>query len=127
MKRVSLIVFVILIFSTPCLAQRETNSFYSLTDTLWSIFPFDSYFGFSGGVVYVCDAELESCTSTPNSFYFDFPFISLLYIPITEEDSGFITGFLSPLLGTGITLVYNYRLMYFLHATLFKVSDNWAP
>lgn len=127
MKKALLIIFMTITFSTPCLAQIETNGFYSIDNTLWKIFPYNSYFGFSDGIVYVCDEDLESCTPISNSIYINLPFLSLIYIPITEEYPGFIMGFLSPLLGNGKAVVYNYRLMYSLSAKLFKASDNWTP
>jgi len=127
MKKTFLMVFIVIMFSTHCLAQPEAKKVSSINNTLWTIFPYNSYFGFSGGEVYICDEELESCEPIPNSSYTDLLLRSIVYIPIAEEYPGFIYGFLSPRRGIGTIVVYNYRLMYFLTVLSFKANDNWTP
>ena len=86
MKRTILVVLMIVLVATPCLAQEvETDGLFSLHGTVWEalpigvqIFPFpfvwptdDLQFGFYGGKVY------PDLSPDDSSFYIDMPLFSI--------------------------------------------------
>jgi len=123
------LILLILLFAAlpPSFAQTANPETHSIGNTLWKLFPQESYFGFSGGQVYVCDQSLAACAPAEDSFYDDFLLFSLLYVPIGEDNPGFVYGFVPAGGRRGWVIVYNYRLRYALRSRLLLVSDTWAP
>ena len=97
MKKIFLIAFAVIMFSTPCPAQIETNSLISINNTLWvtKTETFDFYLGFSGGKVYGCG--LGFCIPYPDPFYIDLLLLSLCSFKSFGNDKMItVTGFLLP-------------------------------
>jgi len=117
----------VLLLAFPSLVQAETNETHYIDNTLWKLFPYSAFVGFSGGVVYVCDEEANFCSLATDAFYTDFLFFSLLYLPLEGEYPGIIFGLLSSYRNIGRVVIYNYRLIYALRGRLVRVSDNWIP
>lgn len=128
MYRHLLIQLAILFVVAPlCHSQTANPDIHSVSNTLWKLFPQESYLGFSGGLVYVCDRSLAACTPSDGSFYDDFLIFTLFYIPIREDNPGFIFGFIPARGNRGRVSVYNYSLRYTLRGTLLLVSNTWTP
>jgi len=126
-KKMCLCLLLVLLLAFPSLVQAEINEPHYIDNTLWQLFPYSAFFGFSGGVVYVCDEEGSFCSPATDSFYKDFLFFALLYLPLEDDYPGFVFGFVPSYRNVGKVVVYNYPLIYALRARLLKVSENWIP
>ena len=90
MKKLMSAVLVVLMMSTPCLAEIETDSLFSIEETLWSTNstvysttpPFvhitDFTMGFYRGRIY-CSNDVGACTAPEQSFYIDSPVGSIAF------------------------------------------------
>ena len=123
MKKLLLSVLMVVIVATPCLAEVEPESLFSIDNTLWLIFPSEteSYFGFSGGKVYTVTPD--GGTVAHYSSYTDRPWgFSTFW---TSDET---VGMLFPiiLLGWFCTLE-EMQIDIGECAFLLKTSDNWTP
>ena len=127
--RKHLLIVLIVLFAAPlpCFAQAVYPQLHPVSNTLWKLFPQNVYFGFAGGVVYMCDESLTACVPTEDSFYTDFVLFALFYVPIREDYTGFISGFIPAVGWRGRLIVYNMPLRYTLRGILLLASDNWLP
>ena len=126
-KNVLILLVILFVAPPPCFAQTGYPETHSISNTLWKLFPQESYFGFSGGQVYLCDQSLAACTPNEDSFYNDFLLFTLWYVPIGDGYPGFVFGVIPARGSRGRVIVYNYPLRYTLHDTLLLVSDTWTP
>ena len=119
MKKVILLVIILLsLTTTPCLAQIEPNAFFTLDRTLWSQSGVTETIGFYRNKAYICFGT--ACASMPNSAYIDLPFCSLFII----QTEGFkMNGLLFPFIGIGSGTNSNTDARY----DMFKISDSWTP
>ena len=120
MKKIILVVFMVLIFYTPSAAQVETDSFFSIKNTLWKVIIIGHEIGFADGKVY-CNGELTEGT------YTDLPLIG---VSIVSSGDCMSIGYLSPFIGLGIALVEfeeeevpSQRKLWFLR----KLRNRWVP
>ena len=125
MKKIYLHLSLVLLLAFPSLVQAETNETHYIDNTLWKLFPYSAYFGFSGGVVYVCDEGANFCTPATDAFYTDFIFFGLFYLPLRDDYPGFIFGFLPSYRNVGRVVIHNYRLIYTVRCRLLRVRENW--
>ena len=118
MKNYSLTIIVIATISTQCFAHVKSSPFFSSENTLWLIGEtIDLYYGFSGGIVYFCSIEGNSCIPLSHSSYNVLPLGSIF-----SYHSGNRIGYLLPLLGIGIAISSSGDRDF-----LVKVTDNWTP
>ncbi|KPJ57809.1 MAG: hypothetical protein AMJ42_04345 [Deltaproteobacteria bacterium DG_8] len=122
MKRAILIVVIVSLFPTLCLAQPEINGLFSLEKTAWSFPAAPGYtLGFYGGTIYLC--ENSYCLPFPNS-----RILNLLVISIFSSDMGegySINGVASSLMGIGIVkLCAAYQCA---STMIRKTSNNFSP
>jgi len=127
MKKICLRCSIALLLAFSSLVQAETSAPHYIDNTLWKLFPYSAFVGFSDGEVYVCDEEGRFCSPATDAFYTDFIFFALWYLPLEDDYPGFIFGFLPAYRNVGRVVVYNYPLLYILRARLLKVSENWIP
>jgi len=118
---------MVLLLAFPALVQAETYEPHYIDNTVWKLFPYGAFVGFSDGVVYLCDEEGRFCSPVTDAFYTDFLLCALLYLPLEDDYPGFIFGFLPSYRIVGRVVVYNYRLIYALRARLLRVRENWIP
>jgi len=126
-KKMCLSLSIALLLAFSSLVQAETSAPHYIDNTLWKLFPYSTFVGFSDGEVYVCDEECRFCSPATDAFYTDFIFFALWYLPLEDDYPGFIFGFLPAYRNVGRVVVYNYPLLYILRARLLKVSENWIP
>jgi hypothetical protein len=117
MKKIILATLMIAMLATPCMAEVEPSTLFSIENTLWLIEgTSDLYYGFTGGIVYFCSTEGNSCLPLSNSSYVDFPLLGIF-----SYHGGSRIGYLSPLFGIGIAISSSSKDI------LLKVNDNWTP
>lgn len=116
-----------LLLGFPPLVHAGTNEPHYINNTLWKLFPYSAFVGFSAGAVYVCDEEGRFCSPVTDGFYTDFLFFAVLYLPLGGDYPGFIFGLLPSYRNAGRVVIYNYRLIYALRARLLRVRENWIP
>ena len=75
----------------------------------------------------MCDESLTDCEPADESFYSDFLLFTLFYIPIREDYTGFMFGFIPAVGWRGRVIVYNIPLRYTLRGVLLLASDAWNP
>jgi hypothetical protein len=119
MQKVIILVIILLsLTTTPCLAQLKPNAFFTLNRTLWSQSGVTEAIGFYRNKAYICLGT--ACASMPNSAYIDLIFCSLFVI----QTQGFkMNGLLFPLIGIGSAANSNADARY----DMFKISDFWTP
>jgi hypothetical protein len=124
-----LLIFLLILFAAPlpCFSQTVHPQLHPAGNTLWKLFPQNTYFGFAGGVVYMCDESLTACEPAEDSFYSDFLLFALFYVPIREDYTGFMFGFIPVAGWRGSMIIYNIPLRYTLRGTLLLASDSWDP
>lgn len=127
MKKSVLSVIMIVVFSTPCIAQIEIgdifpidNSIYSIENTLWQRSDDSDYqIGFTGGKIYCGSQEAIG-------IYFDLQFLSIFAL----QCEGIVSGFLLPLLAMGQAYPMYIGLEGLTWGEpwyLVKVESNWLP
>jgi len=127
MKKSVLSVIMIVVFSTPCIAQIEIddifpidNSIYSIENTLWQRSDDSDYqIGFAGGKIYCGSQEAIG-------IYFDLQFLSIFAL----QCEGIVSGFLLPLLAMGQAYPMYIGLEGLTWGEpwyLVKVESNWLP
>lgn len=127
MKKSVLSVIMIVVFSTPCIAQIEIgdifpidNSIYSIENTLWQRSDDSDYqIGFAGGKIYCGSQEAIG-------IYFDLQFLSIFAL----QCEGIVSGFLLPLLAMGQVYPIYIGLEGLTWGEpwyLVKVESNWLP
>jgi hypothetical protein len=128
MRKILLILLLILFAAPlPCFAQTISPQLHPVSNTLWKLYPQDAYFGFADGVVYRCDESLAACEVAENSFYTDFVLFAFFSVPIREDYTGFMFGFIPAVGRRGRMIVYNIPLRYTLRGTLLLANDAWDP
>ena len=127
MKKICLRCSIVLLLAFPPLVQAETNEPHYIDNTLWKLFPYSAFVGFSDGEVYVCDEEGRFCSPATDAFYTDFLFFALMYLPLEDDYPGFIFGLIPSYRNVCRVVIYNYRFIYALRARLLKVRENWIP
>ena len=133
MKKTILVVLMVLMVSTPCLAQEvEPDGIFSIGGTLWEatyIFPPEywgghmSEIGFYKGEVYGLGGLF--------SFYVNLGIASFFMVGMHEwYGRGIYFGLMQPI-GIGVmtfTGISNYpSAIVFTIASLVKAEDNWTP
>ena len=124
MKKIVLIAVLISLFTTPCLAQIETNSLFSLNGTSW-IFPgvYGYVLGFYEGDIYLCDEGDCPSPSIYPSIIKDLLIISIFSIDTNGGTS--LSGFASPLIGVGwCKICADYICV---PSLITKTSDKFYP
>lgn len=127
MKKLILSVFMVVVFSTPCIAQLEIgdifpidNNIYSIENTLWQRSDDSDYqIGFAGGKIYCGSNEAIG-------IYFDLQFLSIFAL----QCEGIVSGFLLPLLAMGQAYPIYIGLEGLTWGEpwyLVKVESNWLP
>ena len=118
MKRILLVIALLSLFPTVCLARLEPNAFLTLGRTLWSQSGATETIGFYRNKAYICYGT--ACANMPNSAYIDLILCSLFVI----ETQGFkMNGLLFPLIGIGSATNNTTGTRY----DMFKISDSWTP
>jgi len=115
MKKTILVMLMVLMISTPCLAEVEPDGLFSIEKTLWE--SDRSYYGFYQGTVYRCNYDMGAflCSEMDNSFYIDLFLVSIFTGTFNSS------GILFPLSGIGVLYdSISIRL-------LSKVDDDWIP
>jgi hypothetical protein len=147
MKKTILIVLMVVMIATPCLAQEiEPDGLLTIEKTYWEsvldmmIFPIphpgppSEWVGFSGGVVY--HSRFPQGSVTMNSFYIDMVIASIFMYNATDNQDTETTwkevgiGILQPLSRIGVqTIVQTYqsRGVTVVMSLLNKTDDNWTP
>jgi hypothetical protein len=147
MKKTILVVLMVLMVSTPCLAEVEPEGIISIEGTnwqtilVWTILPIPHFvpagasIGFSGGVVYPC----MCIGNVTNSFYIDmvaasFFMYSAEYTPPDVRDyvvNEVAMGIVQPTIGVGFMISYQTQIYFPIPlvymALLIKTNDNWTP
>ena len=123
MKKLFFAVLMVAIVVTPCLAEVEPESLFSIDDTLWLIFPSETgdSFGFSGGKVYKVTPDVGIVEHY--SSYSDRPWgFSTFW---TSDET---VGMLFPIISLGwfCTLV-EMEIEMENCVLLLKTSDSWTP
>ena len=117
-KLILLTIFLLSLINTPCLAQIETNSFFTLEGTLWSQGDETETIGFYENKVYICFET--ACAEMPVSAYTDLIICSFFVI----ETLGFkINGLLFPLIGVGFAVNTSTKIPY----KMLKIENDWSP
>ena len=128
MKKSILVVLMLVMIATPCIAEVEPDGIFSIEGTLWRynlngvhLTPYPPYIeafgiaallGFSDGKMFGCVIPEEGDTCTPdfedtNSYYVDCPVLSLAYIGGCDTiESGKVTCvvyvfLMQPIVGVG--------------------------
>lgn len=122
------IILLLLFVAAPLPGSAQTISprLHPVSNTLWQLFPQDTFLGFADGIVYVCNEPITGCVAAEDSLYSDFVLFAVFYIPVREEHTGFMVGFLPAVGRFGRMMVYNISLRYALHFTLLLVNENWT-
>ena len=118
---------MVVVFSTPCIAQLEIgdifpidNSIYSIENTLWQRSDDSDYqIGFAGWKIYCGSKEAIG-------IYFDLQFLSIFAL----QCEGIVSGFLLPLLAMGQAYPIYIGLEGLTWGEpwyLVKVESNWLP
>jgi hypothetical protein len=128
MRKILLILLLILVAAPlPCFSQTLSPQLYPISNTLWKLYLQNAYFGFADGVVYRCDESLAACEAAEDSFYTDFVLLAFFYVPIREDYTGFMFGFIPSVSRRGRMIIYNIPLRYALRGTLLLANENWVP
>jgi hypothetical protein len=146
MKKTIIAVCLVLMVTTPCLAQEvELDGIFSIEGTVWQtlpiglqIFPFpwlepdhDLQFGFYGGEVY---PDLQSVNK---SFYMDMLLFSIfgtdysMSTPPGAVSTSAYFGIVQPI-GIGTVIVSSYQCCFLPIPTIWvtmviKTGDDWTP
>jgi len=145
MKKLILAVLIVLMVTTPCLAQEiETDGLFSLERTLWRYFRPDVFvttrplplsidilvssgeIGFYQGSVYWCSEN--GCRS--GGSYIDTPVLGIYYDIFAV---GLVLYVMQPTAGIGLTTIVGYggsfRGTQFVVGLgiMFKTDNNWTP
>ena len=150
MKKAILIVLMVVMVATPCLAEVEPEGIFSIEGTLWRVCgivfatvpPFiggscDLIIGFYQGTVYSCDEYGGRCHPYPDYAYIDLLLVSIVYnIFFGKSGVGYDLHILQPS-GFGVFASfgcfsgsdYPYHPPFCAFATgiMFKINDNWTP
>ena len=128
MRKIFLVLLLILFAAPlPCFSQTLSPQLHPVNNTLWKLFPQNAYFGFADGVVYLCDGSLAACEAAEDSFYTDFVLCAFFYVPIREDYTGVMFGFIPAVGRRGRMIIYNIPLHYTLRGTLLLARDAWDP
>jgi len=128
MRKILLILLLMLFVAPlPCFAQTISPQLHPLSNTLWKLYPQNSFFGLANGVVYLCDESLTTCEAAEDSFYTDFVLFAFFYVPIREDYTGVMLGFIPAVGRRGRMIIYNIPLRYTLRGTLLLANENWFP
>lgn len=124
-----LLILLLILFAAPfpCFSQTVAPQLHPISNTLWKLYPQNSYFGFADGAVYLCDESLAACEAAEDSFYTDFVFFAFFSVPIREDYTGIMFGFIPAVGWRGRMIIYNIPLRYTLRGTLLLAGENWFP
>jgi hypothetical protein len=141
MKRIILVVLMVALVATPCLAQEvEPDGLFSIEGTLWRfgteitfstlppflhIYNSNSKLGFHQETVYNCSED--DCKLLPKLSYIDLPVLSIAY-GFDPLGLGLIV--MQPI-GLGIETLFGSTFpvpgFYYSIAMMYKVEDDWSP
>jgi len=141
MKKVILMILLVTMLSTPCLAEVEPNiGFYFLEGTLWEVSLLPSldeglYLGFSMGKVYFCSDNPcnDWSENTFNAFYIDLfaeELPSFFYSFYFYGNLTYGLGWAIPILEIGGMIVhdsYDPSSQYNGNFIMTKIDDIWKP
>ncbi len=135
MKKLILTVLMIVMISTPCLAEIQPDGVFLIEGTRWEFESeenYATYFGFHEGKVYILPGGI--CIELKSSSYNDFIIFSLFEYEVDawsdgDPDSVKCIGILFPLLEIGYAVEYDTRVdkEYSQEYYLKKAGDNWQP
>ena len=110
MKKAALIGFVVLLISSPCVAQKSEGLF-TLEKTLWGSPRYSESVGFCDGDVYICEDSMGLFCNSVGGFY-----TTIFLVGYFNTDDEFM-GILFPLIGIGFTN----------DGMLRKTKNYWEP
>ena len=128
MKKMILLVLMVVMSATPCIAQGLDMSTISIENTLWQKSDDSNYqIGFADAKTYCGDEETLGR-------YNDHPLLSIIAL----QCEGILIGLLSPYLGSGIAYYIDLgsSIAYSIGIgdgalretwNLEKIDDNWSP
>ena len=152
MKKTILVVLMVSLVATTCFAgEVETDGFFSIEDTRWSVYtmrfgilfpipvfligPVNYTVGFHQGKVYRCFEE-DECEVHPDYSYIDSPVVSIVTFsafsfPVIGSWGVGLGILQSSGLGvyTEFTCILEYLVIGFVSNIdiMFKIEDNWTP
>ena len=120
MRKIITLVLMVVVFSTPCLAQVDITSIPSIEGTLWQKMDSSEYqIGFYGGKTYCGEEEtMGVCVDTPFIGFFVLQCEQVAY------------GFLLPLIGFGLAYpieIGGEELVSSDTWLLERVAEDWMP
>lgn len=143
MRKLILVLLMVIIVSTPCLAQVEPDGLFSIEETLWANH-LGNIMGFYGGEIYRGNPDTGEFIPVSQHFGEDYAAHSysdkLLFSTFVIElkDSSKIVGVLLPwlylgnipivgeALGVGIVYELGPEGFFYWPYMLFKIDDNWT-
>jgi len=141
MKRIILVVLMVVMVSTPCMAEVELTSNFSIDSTLWEVTTLvvtmhlpipillNETCGFYQGEQYCCN-EADECSQNPITT------IEMVLTSMVIEWSLMAEGFVINLMiiqpfGVGLTMGVHWipenLLIGFQIGIMIKLEDNWIP
>lgn len=147
MKKSILVILMLVMTATPCLAQEiEPEGMFSLDGTRWrglaiAFFPFPpfvivgtEYIGFYNGKVYGYRSYGDYYFPIEESSYIDLPMVSIAYsIEGIPSEAGSISLAIMQPIGIGVMTsidimnFYPPKIPFFTIGIMFKADDNWTP
>ena len=133
MRKTILVVLMVLVFATPCLAKEvEPNGLFSVDNTIWGVV--DENFslarlGFADGLIYQCYEPFTLCNDEPllGGVYFNLFMLTLFVADDSPPwDKETFWGILIPSLGIGWGRVCPEGDPCIL-LTMEKLSDTFNP
>ena len=132
MKKTILLVLIVLMVSTPCLAEVEPDGMFTVDNTVWSLYfpiPIVSYGFFEEKVYWVTYLFVAGefiAKEATSGLYSNFFFFSTFQI---KEETYSDYGILFPFLGVGILFFFDYSEgetdCYI--SLLFRTMNDWTP
>ena len=116
-----LLTLFIFFSSTPCLAQIETESLFSIKNTCWSHKLYASTLCFSNDSICFC-FEGKDCNCSQSAFILDLVVISF-FGAVSEGSS--VNGIANPFLGVGFFIACAGGDCE--SSDMTKISDDWTP
>jgi len=142
MKRVFLTLLMVVMLATPCMAEVEPDSLFSIERTLWQRsvivdFPRDGLpqdeIGFYQGTVYNCFGDTNyECRNLYPYIIFDSPVVSIAFFFGTAGPSFYTSLLIMQPIGFGLSfdfigMITPPMIVYARMGIMLKTDDNWTP